>query len=139
MPTEMPVGHRLGLLVGDVAADGPIDHGYRYGTLTVTVRHRWGAQPTHVMVEFFPSPGLERTGSGWPPIVTTPTTPWFRTSVEPPPARGATTYTFAFRRATTAGGQTLDVEAFGVTRAGTPISEAIGWNGDATATIRVVD
>ncbi|GAA3342276.1 hypothetical protein GCM10020358_36650 [Amorphoplanes nipponensis] len=77
------------------------------------MRHRWGVRPARLSIEFFPGAGLERAGSSWPPIVTTPTSPWI--------------------------GVSLDLGVVGANRAGAPISEAMGWNNGATATIRTVD
>lgn len=140
-PTRMaasPYVTETALTAGELVL-GPAVDGYRYGTLAVTLRHRWGTRPAHVLIEFFPSTGLERAGTAWPPIITTPASPWFRVSVAAPPVHGTVTHRFAFRRPASASAGTLDVEAIGTNRQGTSMSEAIGWNNGDTATIRTVD
>ena len=45
---------------------GPVTTGYRYGTVTVTVRHGWGTRPRHVLLHFgeglFFHRGIDRHG-----------------------------------------------------------------------------
>jgi hypothetical protein len=118
---------------------GPAVDGYRYGRLTVTVRHGWGTRPGHIVIEFYPSAGLERTGAAWPPVATPPTSPGFTVTVDPPPARGTITYTFAFRRPATIAGGTLDLEVSGKTATVVRLAEANPWNNGATATIRTAN
>ena len=118
---------------------GPAVSGYRYGTLTVTARHRWGTHPRQLAIQFYPSAGLERTGTAWPPVSTAQGRAGFMVAVAAPPVRGAATYTFAFRRSATVAGGTLEIEAGGASATGSPLSEANPWNNGATATIRTVD
>ncbi|BCJ49360.1 hypothetical protein Asp14428_08350 [Actinoplanes sp. NBRC 14428] len=117
---------------------GPAVAGYRYGTLTVTVRHGWGTLPQRVVVEFHPSAGLERAGTAWPSPGPA-TGPGFTVTVDPPPAHGAVTRTFAFRRPAAITGGSLDLEVAGSTAAVARLGEATVWNNSVTASIRTVD
>jgi hypothetical protein len=140
-PTRMTVNRYVtetSMATGELVL-GPAVDGYRYGTLTVTIRHRWGTRPGHLVVEFYPSPGLERAGTAWPPVTTPPTSPGFTVTVNPPAARGTITHTFAFRRPATLTGGTLDLEVSGKTTTVTRLAEANPWNNGATATIRTVN
>lgn len=117
---------------------GPVVDGYRYGTLPVTVRHRWGARPATVRITFLLAPGgLERAGTAWPPV--TAEDSGFSVDVPAPAARSAALRTFAFRRAATGSGRTLDVGITGLSRSGNRLSEAVVWNNGVTATIRTAD
>ncbi|GIF01754.1 hypothetical protein [Paractinoplanes rishiriensis] len=118
---------------------GPVVDGYRYGTLTVTVRHGWGTRPANLAIEFFPGSGLERAGSSWPPVTTPPTSPGFVVAVAPPPARGTASHTFAVRRPATVTGRTLELEVYGTTAASVRLAESNPWNNGVTVPIRAVD
>jgi hypothetical protein len=117
---------------------GPVVGGYRYGTLTVTVGHRWGTRPRQLTIWFYPGTGLERAGTAWPTVTTPPGGTAFAVTVTAPPTRGTTTHTFAFRRPATIAGGTLDVEVAGLKAAGSRLAESNPWNNWSTATIRTV-
>ncbi|WP_221328905.1 hypothetical protein [Actinoplanes sp. L3-i22] len=134
-PTRMPVDPYVTecrITAGDLVL-GPVTAGYRYGTLDVRVTHRWGVHTRQVTLWFYPPAGLERAGTGWPPVTVEPTS--FSVTVPAPAAGGSADYTFAFRRAATAGGGELTVELATVPQK----SEAIPWNNGATAAIRTVN
>lgn len=118
---------------------GPAVDGYRYGTLTVTVKHGWGTRPGSILIHFYPSTGLERAGTAWPPISTPAHSTGYMATVTAPPARGTATYTFAFRRPAAISGGTLDLEVGGSTATVAGLSEANPWNNGATVTIRTAD
>jgi hypothetical protein len=118
---------------------GPAVGGYRYGTLTVTVRHRWGTRPGQLAIAFYPSAGLERAGTAWPPVSTPQGRAGFTVTVAAPPVGGTASYTFAFRRPVTVSGGTLDLDVGGTSATGSPLSEANPWNNGATPTIRTAD
>lgn len=118
---------------------GPAVDGYRYGTLTVSIRNGWGTRPTSIQIHLYPSTGLERAGSAWPPISTPAHFTGYVATVTAPPARGTATYTFAFRRPAAISGGTLELEVGGATAAGAQLSEANPWNNGAIATIRTAN
>jgi hypothetical protein len=139
-PTRMtanPYVTETSLTTGELVL-GPAVAGYRYGTLTVTVRHGWGARPGQIRLTFYPSDGLERTGSAWP-AATTHGAGSFVVSVAPPPVRGSAHYTFAFRRPAAVSSGTLDLEVNGANAAGSTLSEANPWNNGSTVAIRTAD
>jgi hypothetical protein len=118
---------------------GPVVDGYRYGTLTVTVRHGWGTRPANVAIEFFPGSGLERAGSAWPPVTTPSTSRGVVVTVAAPPARGTATHTFAFRRPAAVSGRILEVEVYGTTAASVRLAESNPWNNGVAVPIRTAD
>jgi hypothetical protein len=138
-PTVLPVNPAVtqtSLSTGDLVL-GPAVDGYRYGTVTVTFAHRWGARPRHLVVTFYPDTGLERAGTAWPPVTARPGS--FSVVLDPPAARGTKTVSYAFRRpATTAGGH-LDIDVSGLSAGNRPLGEAIPFDNIATAAIRTVD
>jgi len=113
---------------------GPAVDGYRSGIVTVTMTHRWGTRPERLTLRFFPSAGLERAGSAWPPVSANSVS--FAVTMDAPRAGSSVTRTFAFRRpAATSGGQ-LDIELLGNSRQDRALSEAVPWNNTAIAAIR---
>lgn len=137
-PTRMntnPYLTETALTTGELVL-GPTVDGYRYGTLTVTVRHKWGTRPRQLTMWFYPGTGLERAGTAWPTVTTPPGGTAFTVTVTAPPARATATHTFAFRRPATVSDGTLDVEVAGLTAAGSRLAESNPWNNWATATIR---
>ena len=113
---------------------GPAVDGFRYGTLKVTVAHRWGVPPDRTMLRFYLPTGLEPAGTAWPPVNTENGSIYL--GVDPPPAGATTSHTFAFRRpATLAGGQ-MDLDSWGLGMKATQLRESIPWNNTATVTIR---
>jgi len=116
---------------------GPVVEGYRYGTFSLTVAHRWGTRPAHILLRFFPSGGLERAGSSWPPVTTERNA--FTVTLAAPPAKGSITLTCAFRRPATSTGGHLTVEAYGLSAGGSELAEAVPFDNGADVQINVVD
>jgi hypothetical protein len=101
-PTRMPANPDVtetSVTAGELVL-GPVLDGYRYGTVTVTVRNGWGTRPAHVLLGFSTGGALERAGTAWPPATTPPTASDIVMAVAPPPAGRGVRYTFAFRRPT---------------------------------------
>jgi hypothetical protein len=110
---------------------GPAVDGYRYGTVTVTVAHRWGSRPHGLTLYFYVPAGLERAGSAWPTAIEG--ADMFRITVDPPAAaRTSRTLRFSFRRLATLTGGALTVELSGTNSSGATVSEAIQFNNGAT-------
>lgn len=130
-PTRMPVNRRvteIGLAAGDLAL-GPARGGYRYGAVDVTVAHRRGAHPRQVTLTFTPPDGLQRAGAAWPRV--TRGAGSFSVRMNTPAAGRSATYRFAFRQPAGAPGGELAIELATVP----PMSQAIPWDGYATARI----
>lgn len=131
-PTRMPFNPKVTatrLTVGDLVL-GPPTGGYRHGSVTVTVAHRWGAHPGKVTLLFSPPAGLRRSGDRWPPVTTEGDS--FSVRVTAPPPGRSVSYRFAFRQPAAASGGELPVELVTVPQA----NQAIPWYGYATARIR---
>ncbi|BCJ48444.1 hypothetical protein GCM10010168_76300 [Actinoplanes ianthinogenes] len=130
-PTRMPVNPHVTetrVSAGPLTL-GPPDHGYRYGTVDVTVTHRRGAVPRQVSLLFYPPAGLRRTGD-WPKTTAEPDS--FSVTVAAPPAGGSVTHTFAFRRPAAATGGELPIGLATIPE----LNPAIPWSVDTTAPIR---
>jgi hypothetical protein len=114
---------------------GPVVDNARRGTLTVTVKHLYGARPHHMVLYMKPPPGIERDGSGWPPVQTDQ---WWPVKIDlATPATGSSaTYTFAFRQAAGSTGGDFLIDVRGVNSAGRPISEANPWDGEGVVLVR---
>ncbi|BCY12090.1 hypothetical protein [Actinoplanes sp. L3-i22] len=131
-PDRMPVNRHvtdLQVTTGDLEL-GPATGGYRTGGVDVTITHRHGAHPSKVTVWFYAPPGLERTGPGWPPVITRPES--FGVTVAAPAAGGSVTHRFTFRQRATTAGSELPVEIIPVPA----MSPAVPWSTSATVQIR---
>jgi hypothetical protein len=131
-PTRMPFNPRVTatrLSVGDLAL-GPRSGGYRHGSVTVTLTHRWGARPEHVTLMFSPPDGLRRSGTRWPSVTTEADS--FSVRVAAPRPGRSVSYRFAFRQRAGVPVGELPVELVTAPR----INQAIPWYGYATADIR---
>jgi hypothetical protein len=131
-PTRMPFNPKVTatrLTTGDLVL-GPPTGGHRYGSVSVTITHRWGARPGEVTLLFHPPGGLRRSGDRWPPVTTEPDS--FSVRVTAPEPGRSVTYRFAFRQAAGASGGELPVELVTVPQT----NQAIPWDGYATARIR---
>ncbi|GIF23387.1 hypothetical protein BJ973_000256 [Actinoplanes tereljensis] len=109
------------------------------GTVTVTVRHDWGTSPRQIRLHFYPGDGLERAGSAWPPIITSPSESGFTVGVAPPAASSSARYTFAFRRPATVSSSTLAIEVSGATAVGSVLSDANPFNNGTVVATRTSD
>ena len=137
-PTAMPANPAVTetrVTAGELVL-GPVVDGYRYGTVPVTVAHRWGSRPPALTVYFSAPDGLERAGSAWPPVTVGPGP--FRITVDPPPARGSRTLRFAFRRPATVTGGDFEVALNGAARSGASLGEAVPFDNTAAVPIRTV-
>jgi hypothetical protein len=130
-PVRVPFNPRVTatrLSVGDLVL-GPRSGGYRYGSVTVTLTHRWGARPGHMTLSFSAPDGLRRSGAKWPSVTTEADS--FSVRVAAPRPGRSVSYRFAFRqRAGTTGGE-LPVELVTAPR----VNQALPWYGYATARI----
>ncbi|MEU8233222.1 hypothetical protein AB0C12_26885 [Actinoplanes sp. NPDC048967] len=131
-----PAVTQTSLSAGDLIL-GPAVDGYRYGTVTVTLAHRWGARPRHLVVTFYPEAGLERAGTAWPPVTAQQGS--FSVILDPPAVRGSKTVSYAFRRPAATPGGHLDIDVSGLSAGNAPLSEAIPFDNIATAAIRTVN
>ena len=138
-PTAFPLNPAItdtAVTAGDLVF-GPAVDGIRRGTLTVTVRHVRGTRPHHLVLFFWPAPGIERDGTAWPPArvdgqqiaVDLPT----------PATGGSASYTFAFRRPVTASGGEFTIQVNGATASGTVLAESNGWDMPVHVTVRTAD
>jgi hypothetical protein len=118
---------------------GPAVDGYRYGTLTVTVRNGWGTRPAHIVLEFGTSGGLERTGSAWPPVTAPAQATSFPVTLAPPVAGGTVRYTFAFRAPVAAAGARVELGVSGTNAKRAALAEANPWNNGTVARVRITD
>jgi hypothetical protein len=116
---------------------GPAVDGVRHGTLTLTVRHVRGTRPHHLVLTFFPPPGIERDGTAWPPVRTDG--PTIAVDLPTPATGGSASYTFAFRRPVTASGGEFTVQVNGATATGTVLSESNGWDMPVQVAVRTTD
>jgi hypothetical protein len=130
-PARMPFNPRVTatrLNAGDLVL-GPRAGGHRYGSVTVTITHRWGARPGHLTLRFSPPDGLRRSGTRWPPVTTEADS--FSVRVAAPQRGRSVTYRFTFRQPAGASGGELPVELVTAPR----INQAMPWYGYATARI----
>lgn len=137
-PTAFPVNPQVtetALSTGDLALVRAAD-GTRHGTLTVTVRYRYGALPDHLMIVFNLTPDLQREGP-WPPGGVYYGSPAVN---EPCPATGASaTYTFAFSEKSVSGSTPqLGVQLLGVDKKGKSLSDADPFDNYASVNLRMV-
>jgi hypothetical protein len=116
---------------------GPAVDGVRHGTLTLTVRHVRGTRPHHLVLTFFPAPGVVRDGTAWPPGRTDG--PTIAVDLPTPAPGGSASYTFAFRRSVTTTGGEFTVQANGATATGTILSESNGWDMPVRVAVRTTD
>ncbi|GAB7037674.1 MULTISPECIES: hypothetical protein [Catenuloplanes] len=108
---------------------GPVADGYRTGTVTVTVTHRWGTPPATVRLRFTTSGGLEPTGPAWPSITTEPVGGYL-ISVPGPAPLTAQTRRYAFRQpAAAAGGEMTVAMMASWSAAGRSLAEAVPGSG----------
>ncbi|MFC4065790.1 hypothetical protein [Actinoplanes subglobosus] len=131
-PSRMPLNPSVTAIrvtTGDLTL-GPPNGGYRYGSVEVTVTHRWGSRPKSVVLQFLPPDGLERTGDRWPPVTTAADS--FEVRVAAPAAGRSVTHRFEFRRpAGSPAGGDLAVDL----STKPPTSPAVPWETYATAKI----
>jgi hypothetical protein len=116
---------------------GPPADGIRRGTLTVTVGHVRGTRPHHLVLTFWPAPGIERDGTAWPPVRTDG--PTIAVDLPTPATGGSASYTFAFRRPVTASGGEFTIQVRGARADGTTLSESNGWDMPVHVTVRTTD
>jgi hypothetical protein len=138
-PTAFPLNPAItdtSVTAGDLVL-GPAVDGIRRGTLTVTVRHVRGTRPHHLVLTFFPAPGIERDGTAWPPVrIAGPT---IAVDLPTPATGGSASYTFAFRRTVTASGGEFTIQVNGATADGTILSESNGWDMPVHVTVRTTN
>lgn len=121
-PRRMPLNRHVTdvqVTMGDLTLGRP-SHGYRSGTVKVTVTHIRGFRPSQVKLTFTLPEGLVG-----PNVVT----------VAAPPTGGSMTYSYTFRRPATLTGGDLSVEVTTVPA----LNPTVPWHIDATTPIRTAD